>query len=161
MKFEQPKNLTDADRKRQLRFSTLLFLGPSVLISILVLLKGVRRFQAGQRVSDWEWIFAAGVGGLVFVMVRLGMYLSLSAAKYVEFANNHVLLAGCGKIRSNRIMDWSFTPDNVAPDTQRLWIVYRFGLARKRWSMLLDDPAQIEQLTHVLERMFPKRGLQP
>lgn len=159
MKFEQPKHLTIADRKRQLRFSTLPILFPSVVLSILMLSKVVLRSQAGHRVSNSEWILAAGVGGLVFVLVRLGMYLSLSAAKYVEFASKHVLLTGYGKIGIKRIVDWSFESDNVAPHTQRLSIVYRFGLARKRWSMLLDDPAQIGQLTHTLEELFPKRGL--
>jgi len=125
-----------------------------VTFSILLLLKLFLRVQAGQNISEFEWIVGASAGVIVFLLLRLALSISLSRTRYMEFKGGKVDLAGQGKIALNRIREWSLRPDAVA-GCLRLQIVYKFGLGKKRWSMLLDDRNQAEQLKIALESAAP------
>lgn len=155
MRFEQPKHLTKANRVKQIRGAALVFLFPSVLLSVVTIAIPLQRYQAGREVSDWEWILAASIGLIQFLLVRLGLYISLSSARYIEFKGDKIDLAERGKIAISRIKEWSLTPDTLAPGCLRLRIIYKFGFGRKRWSMLLDDQNQADQLKIALNTAVP------
>jgi hypothetical protein len=116
-----------------------------------------RRSAAGEQVSAWRWIAAAGVGFLQVALIRLGLLYERTRRRYLEFRGERIVLGQRGAVAIRRLMAWSLTPDLIEPRYTRLRFVYRFGLGRKHWSTLLDDETQIAELRHALISHIPEK----
>jgi hypothetical protein len=154
--FEQPKHLNVVTYRRVVRAVTPIFLGYGSLLPAILVFSLWRRVAAGEQFSAWLWIAALGVGLVPLGFVRLGLFWERSRPRYVEFLGERVFLAQCGAVAVRRFVAWSLMPDSVEPRYTRLQLVYRLGLGRKRWSMLLDDDTQIAELRHALTLHIPQ-----
>jgi len=157
MTFEQPKYLNAVTHQRFVRAVWPIFLFWGGLISAMMLFDLWRRAAAGEQVAPWRWIGAAGVGFLMLGLVRLGFFAERSRRRFVEFRGDRLFLAQCGAVAIRRFVTWSLSPDPIEPRYTRLQLVYRFGLGRKRWSMLLEDAGQIAELKQALAAHIPQR----
>lgn len=148
--FEQPKHLNDIIYRRTIRAIWPFFLILGGLLSGVVLLKLWLRASAGESVSMGRWIAAAGVGFVSPIGVLFLLRYQRSQRRYMEFRGDKIFLAERGNIARPRFISWSLTPDKLEPHHTCLQLVYKFGLGRKRWTMLLEDAAQISELKQVL-----------
>lgn len=155
--FEQPKHLNDNIYRRTVRMVWPLFLASGGLLSGMVLLKLWLRASAGESVSMGRWIAAAGVGFLSPFGVLLMLRYQRSQRRYLEFRGDKIFLAERGNIARHRFISWSLTPDKLESRFTCLQLVYKFGLGRKRWTMLLEDAAQISELKQVLTLQIPQK----
>jgi hypothetical protein len=154
--FEQPKHLSIVAYQRLVRAVWPMFLVCGGLLSAMLVFGLWRRAVAGEQVSAWRWIAAASVGFLVVGLFWLGLLFESSRRRYVEFRGDRLFLAQRGAVAVRRFITWSMSPDPIEPRYTRLQLVYRFGLGRKRWSMLLDDERQIAELRDALTQI-PQR----
>jgi hypothetical protein len=154
--FEQPEHLNLVAYRRLVRVCWRIFLPCGALLSALLLIGLWRRAAAGEQVSTWRWLAAASVGFLEVGLIRLGMRCEKSKRRYLEFRGDRLFLSGRGGIATRRFISWSFLPDPLEPRYTRLQLVYRFGLGRQRWSMLLDDNQPLAALGHALMLHLPQ-----
>lgn len=148
--FEQPEHLNLVAYQRLVRVCWRVFLPCGALLSALLVIGLWRRTVAGEHVSTWRWMAAASVGFLEVGLIRLGFVCEKSKRRYVDFRGDSLFLSGRGAIATRRFISWSFSPDPREPRYTRLHLVYRFGLGRQRWSMLLDDDQQLAALGRAL-----------
>jgi hypothetical protein len=87
----------------------------------------------------------------------LALRLESSRRRYVEFRDDSIFLAQRGVVALRRFVSWSLAPDPLEPRYTRLLLTYKFGLTRKRWSMLLDDAEHIAALKHALSIQIPQK----
>ena len=90
-------------------------------------------------------------------LIRLGLLFERSRRRFLEVRGDRLILAQRGTVAIRRIITWSLSPDRLEPRYTRLQLVYRFGLGRKRWNMLLDDVSEIAELRHALTAQIPQR----
>jgi hypothetical protein len=150
--FEQPKHLSKVRYQRAVRTLRSLIIVSALLLSGLGLIALWRQATAGQQVSTAQWVLAGSLGLWVAVVVWLGLRLELWNRHYLEFRDQGLFLAWRGGVPFHRFLDWSIAPDPVEPRYTRLRLIYKSGPARKRWTMLLDDEAQISELREMLGR---------
>jgi hypothetical protein len=155
--FEQPKHLNVVIRRRLVRAVWPVVLIYCVILSVIILIGLWRKAAAGEPIAIWRWIGAAAIGLLMVGLVYLEVLFESSRRRYVEFRGDKLFLTQRGAIAVRRFVAWSLLPDPTEPQYTRLQLIYRFGLVRQRWSMLLDDKAQISELRHVLTSQIPHR----
>ena len=155
--FEQPKHLTAVCYQRLVHAFQPVLIVYGLVMSGLVLMALWRKAEAGQEISILNWMLGATVGLWAAGLIRLAMRLELSRRRYVEFRDGGIFLARRGIVTLRRFVSWSLSPDPVDPCYTRLRLTYKFGLGRKRWSMLLDDDEQIAALRHALSLQIPRK----
>jgi len=155
--FEQPKHLVVVQHRRVLRaMMPMLWLAGGCLSATMVLTMW-RRSVAGGHVDAWEWIAAASVGLVQVGLIRLGLWYEGSRRRYLEFQGGKIVLGQSGPVATKRFITWSMAPDPITSEYMRLRLVYRCGLGRKGWTMLLDDRTQIEELRRELKWQMPQQ----
>jgi hypothetical protein len=154
--FEQPKHLAAVSYQRLVRVLQPLLLAYGFLMSGLVLFVLYRRAAAGQKVTAVEWMVGATLGLWAAGLHRLVLRLEACRRRYVEFRVDGIFLAQRGVVAPRRFVAWSLAPDSLEPRYTRLLLTYKYGLGRKRWSMLLDDPEHIAALRQALSTQIPQ-----
>lgn len=155
--FEQPKHLAVVQHRRLLRVMMPMLWLASGFLSAITVLAMWRRSMAGWHVAAWEWIAAASVGLVQLGLIRLGLWYEGSRRRYLEFQGGKIVLGQSGAVAIKRFITWSMAPDPITSEYMRLRLVYRCGLGRKGWTMLLDDRTQIEELRRELKWRMPQQ----
>lgn len=154
MTFEQPKRLNVVLQKRNVRLAYPAFIGMGLLLSAMLLFGTWQKAKMGQHFSPSAWIGLAFIGPLQITALLL-MLRFYSERRYIEFRDNGFYLSSRGNIKLKRIVNWSISPDLIEPRYFRLQIIYKYGFGRKRWTLLLDDHAQVSQLRDGLKERLP------
>lgn len=131
-------------------------------VSVLALVTLGWRAAAGEPVSDMRWLAAATSGVFVVGMVRLGLFVLLSAPHFIRFQADGVFLSGLGLLRPAQVLQWSVRHlekrrrqnDCVQVEICCVW----HGLDR-RWVMVLEKGQEAARLEELLETAFPQPPL--
>ena len=156
--FEQPAHMNAVVYCRLVRMFWPLVLPFALVLSAVCVLGLWFRAAEGEQISTWRWMGAASVGVLMIALMRLKLLLESSRRRWIEFTGDRIVLAHRGAVAVRRFSSWSPSPDPVESRYTHLELTYKFGFGRKRWSMLLDDETQVEELRRALTAAIQLQG---
>lgn len=161
-RFEQPRRLSwrRYEEARKTWHGRIMLAG--TWVSSLALLTLIWRIAEGEAVSHSRWLLGAGSGFFVVWMLRLALFVALSAPRFISFAEGRVRLSGLGLLRPEQILHWTIQPGKKRRRQKaslRIDIGCSWHGAERQWSMDLEDGAEAVQLQHALKLACPQAVL--
>jgi hypothetical protein len=150
MTFEQSRRLREIESRRMIVALRPFAIKVGAAYSGLIVAGAILRSFSGERVPVGSWLLAMAVGPVATGGLLFSVWALRWQRRWIELRDHELFLSGVGWIGFGKILSWSLLPDRSDPSHTRLVVVRKFGRGRDRWSMLLDDEAQIGALRNVL-----------
>lgn len=158
VRFEQPRrfNWRRYEDARKAWSERIMLAG--TLVSGLALVTLLWRMAEGEPVSHARWLLGTGSGFFVVWMLRLALFVVLSAPHFISFAGGRVRLSGLGLLRPEQILHWTVQPGKRRRRQKaslRIDIGCLWHGTETQWSIDMEEGAEAVQLQHWLKTACP------
>lgn len=159
--FIQPVHFNRSRYKRIVRMERVRRAGIGLLLTLMVLMMLAWKAAEGAAVSDGRWLLGAASGLFFMLMLRLVLFVSLSAPHFIRFKNDVVHLSGLGILRPCDIAKWTLERDLVKARHRHcahLEISFQREGSMGMWSMWMDEGREADCLQGMLKTVCTVSG---
>lgn len=117
------------------------------------------RTAAGEAVPPMRWLLGAGSGLFVIAMLRLALFVALSAPRRLWLGKSQVRLSGLGVVRAEHLLRWTARPGgNRRREKEFVCIEIRcfWHGAERQWAIHLEPGAEAVELQRRLRGICPQ-----